>query len=341
MYKIIGADQKEYGPITAEQIRQWISEGRLNAETRACLEGTQEWKPLRMFPEFSFVTSPLVGNLPAPETGPGSMQEILARDYTLDIMSCISRGWNTLMSNFGAVTVPFLLLALVSFGTGIAVQIILWTVGVNRMPFAERQYIITPVYLVANALVIYPVLGGFYGNCLSVVRGLGTDIGELFIGFKSSFADLFLAKLVTGIALSVCMIPYNIASAAKIGALMDSMQASHPTDPMAVFSQMFSALAGAFPIFLICLIPITYLSVNWVFTLPLIVDKQLGFWTAMMTSWRIVHKHWFPVFGLAVLIGIFNLLGALVCCVGLLVSFPLGVIALMFAYEDIFGRKTG
>ena len=29
MYKIIGQDGKEYGPITAEQLRQWISENRV------------------------------------------------------------------------------------------------------------------------------------------------------------------------------------------------------------------------------------------------------------------------------------------------------------------------
>jgi hypothetical protein len=27
-YKIIGADLMEYGPVSAEQIRQWINEGR-------------------------------------------------------------------------------------------------------------------------------------------------------------------------------------------------------------------------------------------------------------------------------------------------------------------------
>jgi len=27
VYKIIGADGKEYGPITAEQLRRWIAEG--------------------------------------------------------------------------------------------------------------------------------------------------------------------------------------------------------------------------------------------------------------------------------------------------------------------------
>jgi len=53
MYKIIGGDGREYGPVSAEQIRQWVRENRANAETRACVEGTNEWKPLRAFPEFA------------------------------------------------------------------------------------------------------------------------------------------------------------------------------------------------------------------------------------------------------------------------------------------------
>ena len=31
-YTIIGGDTKEYGPISADDVRQWISEGRLNAQ---------------------------------------------------------------------------------------------------------------------------------------------------------------------------------------------------------------------------------------------------------------------------------------------------------------------
>lgn len=53
MYKIIGADQKEYGPITAEQLRQWISEGRINANTKVQLEGSGVWKSASEFPEFA------------------------------------------------------------------------------------------------------------------------------------------------------------------------------------------------------------------------------------------------------------------------------------------------
>ncbi|MDW8310272.1 MAG: DUF4339 domain-containing protein [Verrucomicrobiales bacterium] len=53
MYKIIGGDGKEYGPVPAEQIKQWIAEGRANAQTRVCEEGSTEWKPLASFPELA------------------------------------------------------------------------------------------------------------------------------------------------------------------------------------------------------------------------------------------------------------------------------------------------
>ena len=51
MYKIIGADGKEYGPITADQLRAWIVEGRANAQTKVLMEGTTDWKPLSEYPE--------------------------------------------------------------------------------------------------------------------------------------------------------------------------------------------------------------------------------------------------------------------------------------------------
>jgi hypothetical protein len=55
MFKIIGADQKEYGPITADQLRQWIAEGRVNAQTKVQPEGATEWKTMADLPEFAAV----------------------------------------------------------------------------------------------------------------------------------------------------------------------------------------------------------------------------------------------------------------------------------------------
>jgi TM2 domain-containing membrane protein YozV len=52
MYKIIGTDGQQYGPVSAEQVRRWIAESRVNAQTLIQPEGAQEWKALSAFPEF-------------------------------------------------------------------------------------------------------------------------------------------------------------------------------------------------------------------------------------------------------------------------------------------------
>ena len=67
-YKIIGADLVEYGPVSAEQIRQWITEGRVNSETKLQAEGTAEWKPLAEVPEFA-AASPATAPPACPRCG--------------------------------------------------------------------------------------------------------------------------------------------------------------------------------------------------------------------------------------------------------------------------------
>lgn len=76
MYKIIGADGQEYGPVTAEQLRQWIAENRANAQTRARTADGADWKPLGQFPEFAhwFANPPPLSGPPllAPQVQPAS-----------------------------------------------------------------------------------------------------------------------------------------------------------------------------------------------------------------------------------------------------------------------------
>lgn len=62
MYRIIGADGREYGPVTGEQLRQWIAEGRVNAQTRVWVEGAANWRLLVECVEFA----PLLAAAPAP-----------------------------------------------------------------------------------------------------------------------------------------------------------------------------------------------------------------------------------------------------------------------------------
>src|SRR5271170_6816406 len=53
MYKIIGQDGKEYGPITAEQLRQWIAENRVERQTPVFTDGAKNWTFIGLLPEFS------------------------------------------------------------------------------------------------------------------------------------------------------------------------------------------------------------------------------------------------------------------------------------------------
>jgi hypothetical protein len=68
LYRVLGADQKEYGPVSEEQIRQWIAERRLNAQSLVMGEGAVAWKPLSTYPEFA---AHLSSSIPAQALPPG------------------------------------------------------------------------------------------------------------------------------------------------------------------------------------------------------------------------------------------------------------------------------
>ena len=53
MYKMIGADGRPYGPVNADQLRRWLAEHRLHAQTLVQPEGATDWKPLAALAEFA------------------------------------------------------------------------------------------------------------------------------------------------------------------------------------------------------------------------------------------------------------------------------------------------
>jgi hypothetical protein len=59
MYKIIGADGKEYGPIDAGTLRQWLIEGRVNSQTKVLPDGASQWVTFAEVPELA-AAAPLV-----------------------------------------------------------------------------------------------------------------------------------------------------------------------------------------------------------------------------------------------------------------------------------------
>jgi len=279
MYKIIGADGKQYGPVPLEQIVGWIQEGRASGGTLAQLEGSTEWKPLSAFPEFAqYFTGPSplppVSATQASPSGAGARadweqlaQQYIQRNRWQGAGHYIGRAWNLLIKNFWPIIGVYLLFCVVSFAAGLT--------GIGF-------------------ILVGPLTGGFWTYMLHKIRGQKAEVNDLFSGFSASFLPLMLVSMLGGAM----------------------------------------TLVG----FLLCLVPGIYLAVAWAFALPLAADKRLEFWPALELSRRVVHKCWFSVFWLVILGGLLlQLLGIVACCIGIFVTMPLFMLAMAYAYQDLFG----
>ena len=304
MYKIIGADQKEYGPVSAEQLRQWFAEGRVNGQTLIRGEAENSWRPLASVPEFEDLWrgAPPATPSPYPSMRTGMVappiETVLARDFNLDIGSCISRSWELLKAHFWPIVgistlIMFISAAInqiLSLGPRSAIQTMILShhlspLGISLV--AGTSLLGSPVYTLLTA--------GTFKYYLRLIRGEPATISDAFAGFSPAAGQLILLGLVTGIL----------------------------------------NLIG----FLLCIVPGIYLSVSWIFALPLVIDRGLGFWDAMELSRKVVAKHWFITFAFLLVVGLLAMCGVVACCIGALVTIPLGLIALMYAYEDIFSRQ--
>jgi hypothetical protein len=116
-YKIIGGDQKEYGPVTVEQLRQWLAEGRVNGQTLVQPEGESGWKPLNSFPD--------IAPLAAPSPSPTSPAPFLSQPS-----SSLAPGAGGGPEN--VVRVPAILLLIVA-GLGIVGSLVGLVAGLSGM----------------------------------------------------------------------------------------------------------------------------------------------------------------------------------------------------------------
>src|SRR5260221_7032267 len=259
MYRIIGADGKEYGPVSAEIVRQWIAQGRANAQSRIRPEEAADWKCLSELPEFAADLLARSGTpvLPPPATAQAAevlASEILTRDYQLQIGSCFSRGWDLVKNHFWLTV-------------GATFLIYLITGAVGAIPLAGWA-------------LTYVFIAGLDWMLLKLVRGEKAEVGDVFAGFNLAFGPLALFSLV---------------------------------------AQLLVILGIIF-----CILPGIYLSIAWMFFTPLIIlDKRLDFWQAMELSRKVVTRHWWQVFGFALVCLLVIICGRLLCFIGVFIAMPI------------------
>lgn len=312
MYKIIGGDGREYGPVSADELRRWIADGRANAQTRVQPEGATHWQTLGSVPEFADALTPKpTPTVPPPFSTSGtreSPEALGARDYDFEIGAALSRAWQLLSGNFG----------LIFGGTAIYLLIVFGLALLGNIP------LIGLVFSLASFIITGPLLGGVYYFLVKNVRGQAAEIGDIFDGFRRAFGSLLACYIVMALIMAAACLPGGIVMAVSVIPMVKH-------EAVEAVPMIFAVLG-----FFMILVPLVYLQTSWLYSFALVMDKGLDFWTAMGVSRKMVGKHWWLFFAFILVCGLINLVGMCVCCIGLFLSLPLTFTAMMVVYDRMF-----
>ncbi len=92
--------------------------------------------------------------------------------------------------------------------------------------------------------------------------------------------------------------------------------------------------------FFLLIIPGIYLSLAYLFAVPLVVEKNLGPWQALETSRKAVTHRWFSIFGFFIVIGLMMLASMIPLGIGLIWTLPMGTVVYAVLYRTIFGVEA-
>lgn len=92
--------------------------------------------------------------------------------------------------------------------------------------------------------------------------------------------------------------------------------------------------------FVLLILPGIFVAIMYMFTFLLIIDKKKDFWDAMEISRKTVFENIPGFVGFGLVLGLVKLAGLIACGIGVLVTAPIAICALAYAYVDIFDVKV-
>jgi prepilin-type processing-associated H-X9-DG protein len=149
-YTIIGSDQKQYSSVTAEDIRKWIAEGRLNEQSLLKAEGDAEFRPIPAFPEFAGAFTARTAAAVTPPPLPAGAAVTSAKTSGLAIASLVS-------GILGMVTCG--LMVLISAPVGLILGLVAMNkIGKSQGSLRGRGLALAGVITSCVSLLLLPVM---------------------------------------------------------------------------------------------------------------------------------------------------------------------------------------
>jgi len=243
-----------------------------------------------------------------------SISEALSRGYDFAIGDVLSEAWGKVSGSKGTIIgaalltflLMFVMLFLIAFISAVMTKV---APGLGRAIQLALQIIFSAL--------IYPLVAGLF--LIGIRRAANYPIRfTLIFDFFNKAVPLLLSYLLINL---VILVPTGVLLGVAAALVFVAGL------PSAVF---WLAIA-------IVVIYSIYLGIAYLFTLPLIVERDLSAWQALEASRKAVSQHWFKVFGLMLLCYILMVLSGFTLFIASIWIVPLSLIALGIVYRTIFG----
>lgn len=180
-------------------------------------------------------------------------------------------------------------------------------------------------------VLLGPMMVGIFLCLQQRQRNQPVEFGLLFKGFDQ-FVPALVAAVLKLLPIMILMIPYYIFIFAMMVALPHGRN-SNPDESRTFFLSFF----GFEMIFVLTIIVISVvLETFFMFAFPLIADRKMSGLEAVKLSFKAAKANFGGVLGLILLNGLFSIIGALCCIVGVYFYLAVAFAAQAVAYRRVF-----
>ncbi len=251
-------------------------------------------------------------------------------------MGVISEAWSYLMANIGVW-----LLAMIAF-LGISYGISALCIKVQEVSQNHSSALLGTLASIIPWIVIQLMLGGMIKLAVGTVRTRSAKFSEMW-KISNVSLSLLLSAILQGIFYSIASLPgFIVFMISVIIPLMHVGQSAFDflgTGKIAGISATNAGMStlGVLIGFLLSIGGMILLASLLFLATPLIVDRKAGPWKANAQSFAALRRHFGAAFTLVAVLTLINMGGFVACCVGLLFTIPLTMLAIALVYRDLFG----
>ena len=180
-------------------------------------------------------------------------------------------------------------------------------------------------WLFIGTLLVYAVISGISGSIASSAAEQGGVLAFILNALDMLVVQILLAMGLVAFSLRF----HDDASAARIQDLW-APKMYWSFLGMSVLSFILVVLG-----IIALIIPGIILALGFIFSQYLVIDKGRGAIESLKESWRITKGHRWELFIFVLVLAVLNILGVLALLVGLLVSVPVTMLAVVHAYRTL------